>query len=136
MKIFKAILCLCLCLIGTEAFAQDAPLGFAWSASVNSVKEAGIELKESGGDAYGVGFAAYKISKALADQDATLLSFGHNDKLWRIVVISKEFSNDPMGTSVRNRYQELLGILSEKYGKPAVHHTLGDSIYSEPKYFL
>lgn len=111
-------------------------MGFTWSATSDSIKQAGIELKESGVDAYGVGFWVNKLAKALADQETTLVSFGHNDKLWRIVVVSREFSNDPMGIAVRSRYKELLDILTEKYGKPTIHHTLGDSIFSDPKYFL
>jgi hypothetical protein len=65
-----------------------------------------------------------------------IVSFGYDDKLWRIVAISRPFSNDPSGTNVKSRYQELLGVLTEKYGRPTVVHTLGESIYREPRYFL
>lgn len=124
-------------LISTSSvLAQDAPLGLKWSSTVDSVRQTGIELKEAGSDAYGTGFSANKLSKALADQETTLLSFGYNDKLWRIVILSQNFANDPMGVVVRNRYQELLGILTDKYGKPVGHHRLGESIYSEPRFFL
>jgi hypothetical protein len=124
-------------LVGSsEALAQDAPIGLTWMASEASLKQAGIELKETGNDSYGVGYTASKLPKALADQQMTLLSFGHNDKLWRIVIISKEFTDDPMGVAVRNRYDQLIAILSEKYGRPKTHQTLGDSIYAEQKYFL
>lgn len=124
------------CVFASSAFSQSAPLGLEWSAAADSLRQTGIDLKESGTDAYGVGFSANKLPKVLADQETALLSFGHNDKLWRIVVVSKDFSNDPMGLAVRNRYNDLLGILSEKYGKPKNHHTLGSSIFSEPEYFL
>lgn len=124
-------------LISTSAvLAEDAPLGLTWSSTPDSIRQSGIELKESGSDAYGAGFSANKLPKALADQETTLLSFGYNDKLWRIVVLSRNFANDPMGIGVRNRYQELLGILTDKYGKPVAHHRLGESIYSEPRFFL
>ena len=118
------------------AFAQDAPLGLAWSASAEALKQAGVDLKEMEADSFGKGFEARKLSKALADQESTFLSLGNNDKLWRIVVISKEFANDPMGIAIKRRYKDILDILTEKYGQPKSHHTLGDSIYSEPKYFL
>ena len=77
-----------------------------------------------------------KLEKAVADQEATLLSFGFNDKLWRILIVSREFKNDPHGTEVLVRYRELSSVLSEKYGKPKELHRLGGSIYSEPRYFL
>lgn len=136
MRKLITVVGICACLSMSAALGQDAPLGLTWSATSESVRQAGVDLKESGTDAFGAGFSANKLSKALADQETTLLSFGHNDKLWRIVVVSKEFSNDPMGIAVRNRYKELLDILTEKYGKPKTHHTLGDSIYADPKYFL
>lgn len=120
----------------TAAFSEEGPFGLSWGVTADSMRQIGVNLKETPSDAYGAGYQAASLAKALADQDATYLSFGHNDKLWRIVVISKEFSNDPMGISVKSRYSELLQILTEKYGKPKSFHTLGDSIYSQPKYFL
>ena len=132
-----AILIFSCALLSTQnVMAQEAPLGLHWSASAETLKQAGIDLKESGSDDFGVGFVAQKVPEGLSDQETTLLSFGYNDKLWRIVIVSKSFPNDPTGIAVRNRYAGLVRILSEKYGKPKVHQILGGLIYSEPQYFL
>ena len=79
---------------------------------------------------------ASKFEKAIVDQDKVLLSFGLNDKLWRVVIVSRNFSNDPFGSAVLARYNELSNVLSEKYGKPKQNHRLGQSIYAEQRYFL
>ena len=61
---------------------------------------------------------------------------GFDNKLWRVVAISRLFENDPQGASVKARYQELLASLTEKYGKPRSVHSLGDSIFAQPAYFI
>ena len=127
---------LCLILWAPNVMAQEAPLGLHWAASSESLKQAGVNMTKSGSSDFGVGFVAQKVPEGLSDQETTFLSFGYNDKLWRIVILSKLFSNDPAGIAVRSRYAELIKILSEKYGKPKVHQFLGGSIYSEPRYFI
>ena len=115
----------------------DAPFGLTWGAGVDDVRKIGVELKENQDTKqFGVSFEASKLSKVLSDQKWTVLSFGFSDKLWRIIAVSNDFSNNPYGTAVKDRYQELVGILAEKYGKPSSVHNLGSSIYSRPEYFL
>lgn len=113
-----------------------APLGLRWGASIEDTKADGVELKEFPGKDFGVSFVATKLTKTLADQNATLLSFGLNNKLWRIVMISRDYNNDPGGNAIVERYSELSASLKEKYGAPSTVHRLGDSIYSQPRYFL
>ena len=116
--------------------AQEAPLGLTWGMSAADAKTQGGDLKEFTSTDFGKTFLAMKLERAVADQEATLLSFGFSDKLWRIVVTSRDFSNDPAGSGVQARYHELSSVLSEKYGNPTKSHRLGGSIYSEPKYFI
>jgi hypothetical protein len=126
--------------VKNTAYAQPAviaaPLGLRWGASAEDIKRDAADLKEFQNKEYGISFVATKMSKSLADQDATLLSFGLNDKLWRIVITSRDYNNDPGGNAVVARYAELSESLKEKYGKPSAVHRLGDSIYAEPRYFL
>ncbi|MCP2221707.1 hypothetical protein [Bradyrhizobium elkanii] len=113
-----------------------APLGLRWGSSIEEVRADGIELKDFQGRDYGATYFATKLEKALSDQSGTLLSFGFNNKLWRIVVLSRDYSNDPAGSGVLERYSQLSASLREKYGKPSTVHQLGESIYSQPRYFL
>src|SRR5438309_117250 len=78
------------------AFAQtpsvDAPLGLAWGVSASEIQAQGTELKEFPGSDFGKSFVASKMERALADQSAALLSFGFNDKLWRVVITGRSIS--------------------------------------------
>jgi hypothetical protein len=118
------------------AQATDAPIGLVWGSSATEIQAKGIELKEIEGTDFGKSYIASKVEKALADQSAALLSFGFNDKLWRVLITSRPFSDDPSGSSAVARYNELVGVLSEKYGRGIQNHKLGGSIYAQPEYFL
>lgn len=117
--------------------AEDtAPLGLIWGASTDQIRALGVDLQSTAAKDSGDTYAAQKLPKALSDQDGAILSFGFDNKLWRVVVISRQFENDPQGFAVKARYQELLASLTEKYGKPRSVHSLGDSIFSQPAYFV
>ncbi|WP_156795582.1 hypothetical protein [Bradyrhizobium icense] len=132
--------CIVIWLPNSSAFAQapttEAPIGLSWGSSISEVRAKGIELTEFEGLDFGKSYIATKMEKALADQSAALLSFGFNDKLWRVLITSRPFSDDPAGTAVLTRYGELASLLSEKYGKPSQVHKLGDSIYAQSGYFV
>ena len=127
-----------LAFVSSSAHSEpDAPFGLTWGAGVEDARKIGVELKETGKNTeFGVAYTASKLPKVLSDQETTLLFFGFNDRLWRILAASKSVSNNPYGTTVKDRYQELVSILAEKYGKPSSFHKLGDSIYSQPEHFL
>ncbi len=119
-----------------QSSSLEAPLGLTWGATTSELQSRGLELKDFPGTDFGKSFVVSKIEKALADQSATLLSFGFSDRLWRITINGRSFSDDPTGSAVVARYNELSSVLGEKYGKPREYHRLGDSIYSQPKYFI
>lgn len=123
---------------GPIAVAQqpEAPFGLIWGASVEEIRGLGIELRENEQRDFGASFLALKLPKALADQEGTFLSFGHDNKLWRVTAVSRLFDNNPHGIEVRSRYNDLSAVLADKYGKGSVVHSLGDSIYREPRYFI
>jgi hypothetical protein len=116
--------------------SAEAPLGLTWGDQSAKVREAGTTLADFPGSDFGTSFRATSLPRALSDQNAAILSFGHNDRLWRVAIISKNFENDPFGSKVRIRYDELKQILEEKYGRSKAVHRLGDSIYAEPRYFV
>lgn len=135
-----ALLLFCM-MLAASASAQDrktqkAPFGLAWGASVEQIKALGVELKNSDGREFGKTYLASRVPSVLADQEATFLSFGYDNKLWRIAAVSRQFRNDPYGASVRTRYSELSNLLEQKYGKRTSYERLGGSIYSQPRYFL
>jgi hypothetical protein len=122
----------------TAGAAQEteAPFGLSWGASTEQVKSLGVDLKQPDKDSFGETYSASNLPKGISDQQITFLSFGNDNKLWRIAAISTPFENDPYGNSGKNRYSELVGILSEKYGKGHSVHHLGESIYADANYFV
>ena len=73
------------------------------------------------------------VEPLLNDAHTVILSFGFNDKLWRVFVAGRPFEDDPAGTSVLARYDELNGILADKYGKGNSAHSLGQ--YNQQQHF-
>ena len=135
-----AISCfLFLIILTATARAQDdpklsAPFGLAWGISVADVKALGVELTETAEKEFGASFSATKLPKVLTDAQTIYLFFGLKDRLWRIAVVSRAFENDPSGSNVLARYDELATVLTEKYGKGKSVHQLYDR--SEQKDFL
>jgi hypothetical protein len=123
-------------LVHAQVLVNDAPIGLVWGSSISEIQAKGIELKEIEGTDFGKSYIASKMEKAVADQSAALLSFGFSDKLWRVLITSRPFNNDPAGSAAVARYNELASLLSEKYGKADQNHRLGGSIYTESAYFL
>jgi hypothetical protein len=120
-----------------KAQEAEAPFGLRWGATVDEIKSLGIELQASpSASPYGDTYMASKLPKSIAGQEATLLCFGHNNKLWRVAAISTSFDNDPYGSSAKNRYSELYAVLREKYGNGHSTERIGGSIFSEPNEFV
>jgi hypothetical protein len=113
-----------------------APLGLQWGLSLEETQKLGVELTVQKDDNYGKAVVFTKLPQILADQEVALGSYGYDDRLWRIVIISKVFSSDPSGYAVLDRYSALSALLSEKYGKSTSVHRKGDSIYAEQGYFI
>jgi hypothetical protein len=126
----RTLLCLFALLIGIvpTALAQDkptgneAPFGLTWGMSASEVKALGVELSDFPQSDWGHSFSATKLPKVLGDAEMVVLSFGFNDKLWRIAAVSRSFENDPAGVATMARYNELDKILADKYGKGTSVH--------------
>jgi hypothetical protein len=119
-----------------EEEQTGAPLGLEWGLSTAQVRALGVDLKDVPLKDYGSSYAAARLPKIIADTETVLLSFGFDDKLWRIVMVSKAFTNDPYGSAVRSRYDELSNELAEKYGRGEQHHQPGEGVYAEADKFV
>lgn len=113
-----------------------APFGLEWGMSPTEAEALGVKLMPSDKKDGAKNYEAKNVPKVLADMEHVFLDFGYSGKLWRVVAISKAFENDPYGSGVLARYDEILGLLQEKYGQGKSVRRKGDSIYAEPKHFL
>jgi hypothetical protein len=123
-----------------QARAEDnsdaAPFGLRWGMSSAQARAIGVVLTEDTHKNYGLTYMVTKLPKIIADVQTVLLSFGFDDKLWRVVAVSKEFSNDPYGSAVQKRYDELAAELAEKYGRGEAKSGASDEFYRDPKNFV
>jgi hypothetical protein len=115
---------------------SGAPLGLMWGASATEIKARGVELREAQVSDFGTTFFASRLPKPIADAATITLSFGDNDKLWRIVVKSRTYEADPFGHAVKARYQSLVEVLNEKYGRGTPHHQIDSEFWKAPNEFV
>ncbi|MGO9741644.1 MAG: hypothetical protein ACLPN5_09070 [Roseiarcus sp.] len=102
----------------TDNSPNAAPFGLKWGVSAADVKALGIKLSDfNDKKMFGISYRATELTKIVPDAAFVALSFGFQDKLWRIVVIGQNVENDPYGNGVKARYKELAAALSEKYGR-------------------
>jgi hypothetical protein len=119
-----------------EEEQKAAPLGLQWGMSSMQVRELGVDLKDFPFKDYGTSYTASKLPKVIADTETVVLSFGFDDRLWRIAMRSKAFTNDPYGSAVRDRYDELSNELAEKYGHGEQNHHTGEGFYAKADNFV
>ncbi len=95
-----------------------APFGLTWGMSPDDIRKLGVRLTDSPGRSdYGASFTATDLSKVLSDTESVALFFGYRDKLWRIAAVGRSIGPDPSGNQAVARYQELVTVLSDRYGR-------------------
>jgi hypothetical protein len=106
----------------THAVAQTpppspGPFGLTWGVTRAEVEGLGVQLTELPQDSgWGKAFSARNLPKALGDMESAVLAFGYDDRLWRVGAVSKSWENDGYGSRAVARFDELKGLLSERYG--------------------
>lgn len=118
-----------------RAEQADAPFGLAWGKSVAEIKALDVVLEPIEKTEHGVNFRASNLPKRISDLGHVVLSFGFQDRLYRVAAVSEEFENDPYGASVKSRYKSLKSILEKKYGSGQTNHQRSD-LWNEPDEFL
>jgi hypothetical protein len=137
MKFLSALVLFLAALSSAQAQSIGrGPLGLKWGQGLEDTKKLGVEATTQSNDEFGKAVIFTKLPQTIADAEIVFGSYGYDDRLFRIVIVSKQFANDPYGNAVLNRYSALSGLLSEKYGRAAQTHRMGDSIYAEQRYFV
>lgn len=136
-RLMASALSLLLFLCGVaQANDSSAPFGLKWGMSAKDAGDLGVKLQASKAEDGTASFLAQGLPRVLGDVESVRLDFGYDDKLRKVVAVSRQFPNDPYGHKVLARYDELLDILKSKYGVGRASHKRGDSIFAEPRYFL
>ncbi len=94
----------------------SAPFGLSWGATKAEVEKERIVLNGHSDQSDGPSYLATNLPKTISDVVSVALYFGFSDRLYRIVALGRTYENDPYGSAVRTRYDELVKILQQKYG--------------------
>ena len=119
-----------------QAADSSAPFGLEWGMSKNEAEALGIKLQAAKAEDGTANFIAQGLPRILGDVENVRLDFGYDDKLRKVVAVSRPFANDPHGNAVLARYAQVLDVLKSKYGTGRSLHKRGDSIYADSAYFL
>jgi hypothetical protein len=121
---------------GARAQEDAAPFGLVWLASSDEIAELGISLTPMDSGTFGKSFAASNLPKALSDIETVVLSFGYDDRLWRVVALSNDFDSDKYGSQGKARYAQIEASLKKSYElEDTYHQASSDSFYGKPDNF-
>lgn len=121
--------------LSPAAAQDDAPFGLSWGMSVGQLRQAGVHLRALQADETGTRYSTSDLPKMLADLDEVVLSFGRNDRLYRVEAVSRDFLHDIDGARVKARYDALSRALAAKYGAGRVTHDINRP-WDRPEHFL
>ena len=96
--------------------SQAAPFGLIWGASIGETKNQGILLTPIEEKDYVNNFTATKLPKPIADFDKVDLTFGEENKLWRIIAYGNLLNDDSTASKVLREYKIYSALLAKKYG--------------------
>lgn len=110
------------------------PYGLDWGMSLAQVIETGIRLEYAEVQGrFGHEYLAFDLPPWLGDEGQVFLYFGFDDRLWRIAVHSKGYSDEGTGTALFKRYDELKAMLDASFGPGEEVRELHHSAVSEPR---
>lgn len=104
----------------------EAPFGLAWGVSAKDVRLHGIMLRAQNATGYPNSYEASALPAAVKELPRVLLSFGNEDKLWRIIAYSEPVFDDEQASKGLFLFRKYFQLLKLKYGnaeeifKPAI----------------
>lgn len=96
--------------------SMSAPFGLVWGASINETKNQGIILTPIEEKDYVNNFSATKLPKPISAFNKVDLTFGEENKLWRIIAYGKFLDDDASASKVLREYKIYSALLAQKYG--------------------
>lgn len=97
----------------------DGAFGANWGASISDVKKQGISLEKKNSSGQIDVYAAMSMPKNLSIAEEYRLFFHSKDGLQKILMISKDITEDPTGREGKDLFSKLKEQLISKYGQPS-----------------
>ena len=97
---------------------QSAPFGLIWGSTIAETKNQGILLTPIGEKDYVNSFSATRLPKAVDDIARVDVTFGEDDRLWRVIAYGKLLDDNASADKVMQLYKIYSDLLTKKYGHP------------------
>jgi len=100
-----------------------APMGLLWLAPVSEIEYLRVRLTSIQLKDYPNTYKATNLPKPIADFRETMLSFGHQDSLWRILSYGNFIEDDSSASKGLAMYRKYYAMLDKKYGNAEDFYT-------------
>jgi hypothetical protein len=100
----------------TDTSLGEAPFGLIWASSVKSVKAQGASLRAVESMTDKNSYEATLLPKPIKEFSKVVISFGDDDKLWRVIAYSDPSYDDDNASKGLFTYKKYVSLLKLKYG--------------------
>lgn len=102
---------------------DKAPLGLLWLAPKSEIEYIKVRLEPVEIKDYPNSYKATNLPKPLSDFRETMVSFGKEDSLWRIISYGDFIDDDSTASKGLKQYERYYGLLDKKYGNAEEYYT-------------
>lgn len=93
-----------------------APFGLLWGETYEETLSSGVVLTRTEEKDYVNSFIATQLPKPIKDMRYVVVTFGEENKLWRIISYGEFIKDTPDAALVLKEYKRYFDMLSKKYG--------------------
>ncbi len=95
---------------------MPAPFGLLWGATYRETLSSGVKLTKTFEKDYINSFIADELPKALPNIRYVVVTFGQDNRLWRVIAYGDFIQDTPSASKVLEQYNHYYRLLNKKYG--------------------
>jgi hypothetical protein len=123
------------CYTFAEGKVVEAPFGLKWGITKEALGDAGIIFSECSDEGWVEQCRTESVPKNISMGDFYLLLFTKKYGLQKAVMLGKDISGDPNGSSGKDKYAKLKQALKNKYEKSVSYEWVGRELWGESDEF-
>ena len=95
---------------------SPAPFGLLWGETYEETLSSGVVLTPTQEKDYVNSFIATQLTKPIKDMKHVVVTFGEENKLWRIIAYGQPIKDTPSASLILKEYYRFYDMLAKKYG--------------------
>lgn len=95
---------------------KPAPFGLLWGETYQDTINSGVSLTKTEEKDYVNSFIATQLPKPIKDMRYVVITFGEENKLWRIISYGDFINDTPNASKILKEYRRYYNMLNKKYG--------------------